>query len=144
VESGHAAGDPEKRLIRRLNFTGILSCLYAIATGEYARARIAEYEALPFNGKKAYELIIRNVLIDDEGGRTMKADLGLSSQVDTHLEPPAKLVDAGDLSTYVGLEEIDGRVGLYRGGSSGLESPWTRRTDILVCPTLTDRNVGPT
>jgi N-acyl-D-aspartate/D-glutamate deacylase len=64
---------------------------------------------LPFNGKKAYETIIRKVLIDDGGGRTMKADLGLSSQVDTHLEPPAKLVDVGDLSTYVGLEEIDGK-----------------------------------
>jgi hypothetical protein len=109
VESGHAAGDPEKQLIRKLNFTGILTCLYAIATGEYARARISDYEVLPFNGKKAYETIIRKVLIDDGGGRTMKADLGLSSQVDTHLEPPAKLVDVGDLSTYVGLEEIDGK-----------------------------------
>ena len=109
VESGHASGDPEKQRIRKLNFTGILTCLYAIATGGYTRARIADYEGLPFNGKKAYETIIRKILVDDGGGRMRKTDLALSSQVDTHLEPPAKLVDAGDLSTFVGLEEIDGK-----------------------------------
>jgi hypothetical protein len=35
VESGHMLKDPNKNFIRKLNFVGILSTLYAIATSEY-------------------------------------------------------------------------------------------------------------
>jgi hypothetical protein len=109
VESGHTAQDPEKQSIRRLNFTGILSCLHAIATGEYAHADPAPYETLPMNTKRAYEVIIRNVTITYPDGSSMLSDLGISSQVDTHPEPPAKLVDLGDLRNFAGLTEIDAR-----------------------------------
>ena len=107
VESGHAMGDPQKESIRRINAAGILSALYAIATGEYLQMPMDAYESLPFNSKKAYEIIIRNVEVHTKTGENLIMDLGLSSQVDTHSEPPIKLVDIGDLSTFTCLEEVD-------------------------------------
>lgn len=109
VESGHAMNDPEKKVIRKLNVVGILSSLYSIATEEYRTSDISIYDTLPPNGKNAYDVIIRNVSIDYGNGRTGEADLAVSYQVDTHSESTPKLVDLGDLTTYVGLKEIDGR-----------------------------------
>jgi hypothetical protein len=109
VESGHAMNDPEKHSIRKLNFVGILASLYAIAMNEYSGSNISRYEQLPFNGKKAYDVIIRNVTIDHGGGKHTQADLGISYQVDTHSEPTPKLADLGDLHTFTGLKEIEGR-----------------------------------
>jgi hypothetical protein len=108
VESGHASGDIEKESIRRINFIGILTSLYAIATGEASSAELSVYERLPFNGKRAYDVIVRNILIDHGSGRTTPADLGISYQVDTHPGPNPRLVDAGDLHTFTGVREIDG------------------------------------
>ncbi len=107
VESGHVAADHEKDVPRKLNFMGILAALYSIATGEYSSVDIRRYESLPFNGKRAYDMIVRNVLLEYGNSETTMVDLGISSQVDTHAEPPPKLVDIGDLSTFAGLSEID-------------------------------------
>ncbi|MBI5475879.1 MAG: peptidase M14 [Ignavibacteriales bacterium] len=109
VESGHVQDDLQKDFIRKLNFVGILSSIFAIATDALEEFDLKEYEELPFNGKKAYDLIIRNILIESKNGIKTEAELGISSQVDTHSEPPPKLVDVGDLSLFIGLAEIDGR-----------------------------------
>ena len=109
VESGHYPGDPQKDFIRRLNFTGILATLYSIATNAYTSTDIKPYERLPFNGKRAYDVVVRNVLIKYSDGSTTPVDLGISYQVDTHSELPPKLVDIGDLTPFVGLREIDGK-----------------------------------
>ena len=106
VESGHAMNDPEKRSIRKLNVIGILASLEAIATGHYERADPAAYESLPLNGKKAYDVIIRNVVIDHGRNVRTNADLGISYQIDTHSGPTPLLVDVGDLSTFTALREI--------------------------------------
>lgn len=109
IESGHALGDPEKQSIRKLNAVGIVATLHAIATGEYTGTGIATYERLPFNGKRAYDVIIRNILINTGNGTTTEANLGISYQVDTHSENPPRLVDLGDLQTFVGVKEVDGK-----------------------------------
>jgi hypothetical protein len=109
IESGHALNDPQKDFIRKLNAVGLLSCFNAIASGEYLKANIARYESLPFNGKKAYDVIIRDVIIDHGKGRSTRADLGISYQVDTHSENPPRLADIGDLRTFIGMREIEGR-----------------------------------
>lgn len=129
VESGHAIDDPEKNSIRKLNAVGILRCLDAVATRQYQSVDARAYEELPFNGKRAYDLIIRNVRIDHGGGKTTQADLGISSQVDTHSEPPPKLVDIGDLSTFIGLKEIQagGKVISHNDLSLGEPFEWAGR-----------------
>jgi hypothetical protein len=109
VESGHSIGDNEKDSIRRLNFTGILASLYAIAVEMLSSIDDSVYEQLPLNGKRAYDIVIRNVLIKHEDGSTTQSDLGISHQVDTHSEQPPKLVDIGDLTPFVGVKEIDGQ-----------------------------------
>jgi hypothetical protein len=109
VESGHATNDPRKDLIRKLNVVGMLSSLYSIATDEYRTSDISVFEDLPFNGKKAYDVIVRNVTIDYGEGRTAEMDIGISCQVDTHSEQPPRIVDLGDLSTLTALKIIDGR-----------------------------------
>jgi hypothetical protein len=108
IESGHAINDPEKGSIRKLNTIALLSSFYAVATGEYLNSNIADYEGLPSNGKRAYDLIIRNVSINHGDGRRTTADLGISYQVDTHTIETPSLVDLGDLHTFTGLKEIDG------------------------------------
>jgi len=108
VESGHMLNDPNKNFIRKLNFVGILSTLYAIATSEYQDFKIDVYDKLPFNGKRAYDVIIRNIFIEHPFNKRTSVDLGISYQVDTHSELPPKLVDVGDLSLFVGLKEIEG------------------------------------
>ncbi|MBI4810835.1 MAG: peptidase M14 [Ignavibacteriales bacterium] len=109
VESGHVPNDPEKDFIRKLNFLGILSTLFAIASSKYKTFDLSIYDQLPFNGKRAYDVIIRNIVIEHAGTKTTPADLGISYQVDTHSELPPKLVDIGDLHSFVGLREIDGK-----------------------------------
>jgi len=108
IESGHTLRDPDKTLIRKMNAIGLLSSFECIASGNYQGADETAYDRLPFNSKRAYDVIIRNVLIDDGKGKTTEADLGISYQVDTHSELPPRLVDLGDLSTYTALREIDG------------------------------------
>ena len=107
VESGHAINDPEKDFIRKLNFVGILTSVYSIALDCLNQFDIDEYNKLPSNGKRAYDIIIRNVTVLYENGKRSKVDLGISYQVDTHSEVPPKLVDIGDLRTFVGLRVFD-------------------------------------
>ena len=109
VESGHVLNDPEKNFIRKLNFVGILTTLYAIAAKTYDKFETASYVNLPFNGKRAYDVVIRNVVIEYPNGEKTPADLGISYQVDTHSELPPKLIDIGDLHSFVGLIEINGK-----------------------------------
>ena len=128
VESGHEMNDPEKSTIRKLNFIGLLASLYAIATGEYSRSEISLYETLPFNGKRAYDVIIRNAEVKHEAGTTTPVDIGISYQVDTHTNSIPRLVDLGDLHPFVGLREVDGK-GLVIAQSSlviGEEFDWER------------------
>lgn len=108
IESGHKIGDPEKFFIRKLNAVGLLAAFYAIASGEYADSDISTYEKLPGNSERAYDLIIRNILIQYKNGQTTPADLGISYQVDTHTTDTPMLFEVGDLSPLVALKEIDG------------------------------------
>ena len=108
IESGHAKGDPEKAAIRRINAVCTLASLHSIATGDYAASDLSHCESLPFNSKRAYDIIIRNVQVRHRSGSSTLADLGISYQVDTHSEDTPMLVDLGDLHTFVGMKEIDG------------------------------------
>ena len=116
VESGHTQGDQEKDSIRKLNFMGILAGLHVIASGQYGTWDLAHYDHLPRNAKQAYDIIIRNVQLTHGDGRFTRADLGISYQVDTHSESTPMLADLGDLHTYIGLKEIDGRLARTLGG----------------------------
>ncbi len=124
VESGHDFNDPNKWEIRKLNAVGILSCLFALSTNEYQQSNISLYDSLPFNGKKAYDVIIRNIIIQHHNGKETPADIAISYQVDTHSEETPLLVDVGDLHIFVGLKEIEGKKRIISSADLKLGKPF--------------------
>ncbi|MEO6347298.1 MAG: M14 metallopeptidase family protein [Aquaticitalea sp.] len=111
IESGGYKNDVEKQEIRKLNFVSILSACYIIANGEYKNIPIEDYEKIPQNDSKLFDLKIErfthNLL-----GKDYILDIGI-----THLEIEDKdhenfynvgrIVEKGDLSTYYGYETLD-------------------------------------
>ena len=112
IESGGFAGDSEKMAIRQLNFVAILSALKAIADGSYTTEDKAEYHAIPENDHPLFDVLIRNVTTTYKG-KPVVVDIGIN-----HHEVNGKgaasfsykstIEDIGDLSTFYGLDEIDG------------------------------------
>ena len=116
IESGGYKGDPEKMTIRRLNFVAILSALKAIADGAYKQEDIADYQAIPENGRALFDVLIRNATVIREG-KPIIVDVGINQdEVNNKVVRPgdaksfqykSTVADIGDLSTFYGLEEID-------------------------------------
>ena len=111
VESGGYKDDPEKMAIRRLNFVAILSALKSIAEGSYKQENIAQYQAIPENGRLLFDVLIRNATIVREG-HPVRIDVGINynevnDKAAKSFSYKSIIEDIGDLSTFYGLEEID-------------------------------------
>lgn len=116
VESGGYKGDPEKMTIRRLNFVALLTALKAIADESYqqentAEQLIAQYQAIPENGRHVFDVLIRNATIVHKG-QPVLIDVGIiRNEVNTKgavaFQYKSIINDLGDLSTFYGLDEID-------------------------------------
>ncbi len=76
IESGGYVNDPEKQTIRRLNFMLLATGLHAIATGKYASENLSDYQQIPKNDRRLYDLVLRNVQYEVEG-ELRTADLGI-------------------------------------------------------------------
>lgn len=117
IESGGVVGDPEKMTIRQLNFVAILTALKTIAEGSYAQENtveqaIAEYQAIPENDRALFDVLIRNVTTLQKG-KPVVVDIGINHQEvsnkgATSFSYKSSIEDIGDLSTFHGLQEIDG------------------------------------
>jgi hypothetical protein len=111
VESGGWKNDPNKFFIRKLNCIALLATQYAIATGESANVDTEVYEQIPFNMKLGCDHIIRNaVLQSNNQTASIRVDVGINfetrkSDSADSLEQVATIVELGDLSTYIALEE---------------------------------------
>lgn len=111
IESGGYLNDPEKQEIRKLNYVSILSAIYTISNGSYASIPIVDYEKIPENDRKLFDLKLENVnyaLL----GKTYKIDLGIQwLEVDNKEHNKfwysSKIVDQGDLSTFYGYDNFD-------------------------------------
>lgn len=111
IESGGYPGDPEKQEIRKLNYVSILSALYAIATGEYKDIPMAEYDSIPQNDRKLFDLKLEKVSYNLLG-ESYILDLGIHrSEIDTEDHSDfwyrSRVSDQGDLSTYYGYNTLD-------------------------------------
>ncbi len=111
IESGGYANDLEKQEIRKLNYVSILSALYTIANGDYADISIEEYEKIPRNDRKLFDLKIENATYGLLGNDYI-LDLGIYRQeVDfeghENFYNKSVIVDQGDLSTFYGYETFD-------------------------------------
>ncbi len=111
IESGGYANDVEKQEIRKLNYVSILSAIYTIAKGSYQDISIADYEKIPKNDRKLFDLKIENVTYELLG-KDYILDLGIHRQeVDDENHESfyyrSMIADQGDLSTYYGYETFD-------------------------------------
>lgn len=111
IESGGYSDDPEKQEIRKLNYVSILSALYSIANQNYKEIAITEYEKIPENDRKLFDLKI--VAANYElMGKDYILDLGINQvEVDypnhTSFWYSSRILDQGDLSTFYGYETLD-------------------------------------
>ncbi len=111
IESGGFANDREKQEIRKLNYVSILSALSTIATESYKEIAIEDYEKIPRNDRKLFDIKITNLTYELLGNNYL-LDLGIQRQeIDLagHSDFYFKsiIVDQGDLSTYFGYETFD-------------------------------------
>jgi hypothetical protein len=137
VESGGWLNDRDKMFVRKLNYVGLLASLYSIAAGEYEQKNTTAYEALPFNSKNLYDVIVRGVELRGEGTPAIRADIGINIE-ETSQEPNgkrqiAKVVDLGDLSTFGAFEECDGKGISIKGSDIQLDKqvPWEDLQHLL-------------
>lgn len=111
IESGGYAHDREKQQIRKLNYVSILSALYTIANGSYKEIVVGDYEKIPNNDRKLFDLKIEKVTYNLKG-KDYILDLGifrneadLKGHEDFYYR--ASLGDQGDLSTFYGYQTFD-------------------------------------
>ncbi len=112
IESGAYENDPEKQFLRKLNFVSILSSILSIANKDFESEKIEEYHKIPENNRVLFDLIIRNITTIIEG-KNIKIDIGINKE-EINANNAKKFVvkatieDIGDLSTFFGIEEING------------------------------------
>jgi hypothetical protein len=112
IESGGYPSDREKQEIRKLNYVSILSALYTIAQENYKDIPIEDYEKIPENDRKLFDLKIENVTYPLLGKEYIM-DVGIH-RLEVDLEGhddfwySSRIIDQGDLSTYYGYETFDG------------------------------------
>lgn len=111
IESGGYPNDIEKQEIRKLNYVSILSAIYTIAKENYKDIPLQDYEKIPENDRKLFDLKIENAtynLLDkpyilDIGMNRLEVAIADTSD----FWYSSRIIDQGDLSTYYGYETFD-------------------------------------
>lgn len=110
IESGGYLNDPEKQEIRKLNFIAILSAIISIAQGDYKAENIEEYNSIPENDSKLFDLKLTGLQYSLLGENYI-LDLGINHQEipkgDKGFYYRGSIADQGDLSTNYGYETRD-------------------------------------
>lgn len=111
IESGGYPNDIEKQEIRKLNYVSILSAIYTIANGSYADMSLEDYEKIPENDRKLFDLKIENATYPLLGNDYV-LDIGINQlEVDkegnTDFWYSSRILDLGDLSTYYGYVTLN-------------------------------------
>lgn len=111
IESGGYPNDTEKQEIRKLNYVSILSAIYTIAKGSYVDIALEEYDRIPENDRKLFDLKIERATYPLLGNDYI-LDIGINQlEVDkkghTDFWYSSRILDLGDLSTYYGYETLN-------------------------------------
>ncbi|TFG76603.1 MAG: peptidase M14, partial [Flavobacteriales bacterium] len=111
IESGGYADDAEKQEIRKLNYVSILSAIYTIANENYKEIALEDYEKIPENDRKLFDLKIKHATYNLLG-QDYWLDLGINRlEVDKEGNNDywysSRIIDQGDLSTYYGYENLE-------------------------------------
>ena len=110
IESGGFLNDPEKQEIRKLNFMAILSALFSISNQDYKTLDINDYEKIPENDSKLFDLKLTGLQYELLG-KTYILDLGINnleiSNGKNEYYYRSQIADQGDLSTNHGYKAMD-------------------------------------
>ncbi|HET8650689.1 MAG TPA: M14 family zinc carboxypeptidase [Gemmatimonadales bacterium] len=106
IESGAIAGDPDKQRLRSINAAAILVALDAIATGRYAQADPALYNALPQNTGGASDVLILGGSLVLPNQPPMRADIAINYQ-DPVARTGPRIRDVGQLNASVGMDTVN-------------------------------------
>ncbi|WP_242918655.1 M14 family zinc carboxypeptidase [Pontibacter liquoris] len=112
IESGGYNGDPEKQMIRRLNFASMISALQLIAAEGYQNYTLEDYYEIPENARTLFDVVIRNVRYQ-ENGRDTLLDVGvMRDEVEVATArgfyTQSSVQEIGDMRVFYGYEEVDG------------------------------------
>jgi hypothetical protein len=106
IESGGWTGDPQKQHLRKTNFVGLVAALEAIATGTWESFTEAAYEALPENGRRLPDLLVRGGTVVVPGLPPLEADL-LVNYGRPLLKEEGVIADLGDLGETAAQDTLD-------------------------------------
>jgi hypothetical protein len=128
VESGGWPDDRDKMFIRKLNYVGILSALFSIASESYRQAPLSIYDQLPFGTKYLYDVILRGARLQAAvTAPAVKVDIGINIDEIVNsgtgaVELVGTILDIGDLNIYGAFRDILMSGTLLRG-----EEVWMER-----------------
>lgn len=101
IESGHWPGDPDKTVIRKLNTLALIAAFRCIGQDGCNDGIVDAYLALPPNGYRMFDLLVKGVRVQHPNGWSGPADLGILFERDgIH----ATVKEVGDLRLFGGLE----------------------------------------
>lgn len=111
VEAGWMKEDMEKEGVRKLNFLLLMSALLGISNRHYQNYAVSDYESIPMNDDKMFDILIKCVLRNVNGFKGM-IDIGVNR---TEFAMPGtknyystgKVEDLGDLSAHFGFDCIN-------------------------------------
>lgn len=111
IESGGFRNDIERQQVRKLNYVSILSAIESIANGSYKSMPLEEYNTIPMNDRKLFDLKIENLTYSLHE-KPYQLDIGIKhAEVNTdeysHFYNIGRIVEIGDLSTYYGYHTFD-------------------------------------
>ena len=105
IESGAYLGDQHRMKAREYNFIAILTALESLSTKQHISFTQSDYEEIPQNKVRLFDIIARTATIQLEG-RKLVMDLGINfDDPESRLVP--KLHNFGDLSQFHGFQELD-------------------------------------
>ena len=125
IESGGYKNDPEKMYIRKLNFVAMLGAFESIIKSNFKNISIKEYNKIPENTGRCYDVIVKNVIIKN-GDQQYNADIGINRTevvneengiVEKYIR--TNVMEIGDLSIFTGLDTWDAK-GAYLSDENGL------------------------
>ena len=108
IESGWLANDMEKEAIRKLNFTALIAAFQMITESTINQYPVKEYDAIPKIDTKLFDVLIKEVKINEESESVMDIGINRAEHVLEHPNYYSKgaIDDIGDLSAFYGFETV--------------------------------------
>lgn len=110
IESGGWKNDDEKQYLRKLNYVAMLTSFLSISDKSYEKYSYQQYDIIPNNEMKLFDLIIRKVNVKFLD-KLYKVDIGIN--IDDHTSSDGTVFyrgiieDIGDLSVFYGYDELN-------------------------------------